>query len=87
MFGREYHRHYFFHAANRVKPVRKDGRSEVFKAGGGCLNEFGVVAGEIRGGPAQSPLVPPGAAVDVMELPDERRRQMKPVYPFEKAEP
>lgn len=80
-------KYWFFHNANRVKLIRKGGRSEVFKADGGYLNEFDVVAGEIRDGLVQSPLVPPGATVDVMEILDECRRQMKLVYPFENAEP
>ena len=79
-------RYYFFHNASRVKLVRRRGRSEVFKADGGYLNEFDAVAGEIRGGLIQSLLVPPGATTDVMEILDECRRQMKLVYPFEKAE-
>ena len=78
-------RYYFFHNANRVKLVRKRGHSEVFKADGGYLNEFDVVAGEIRSGLTQSLLVPPSATIDVMEILDECRRQMKLVYPFEKA--
>lgn len=78
-------RYYFFHNANRVKLVRKHGPSEVFKADGGYLNEFDVVAGEIRDGLTQSLLVPPSATTDVMEILDECRRQMKLVYPFEKA--
>ena len=78
-------KYYFFHNANRVKLVRRRGRSEVFKADGGYLNEFDMVAGEIRSGLTQSLLVPPGATTDVMEILDECRRQMKLVYPFEKA--
>lgn len=80
-------KYYFFHSAKRVKLIRKGGKNEVFKADGGYLNEFDVVAGEIRDGLTQSPLVPPAATVDVMEILDECRRQMKLVYPFEKAEP
>ena len=78
-------RYYFFHNANRVKLVRKRGQNEVFKADGGYLNEFDVVAREIRSGLTQSLLVPPSATTDVMEILDECRRQMKLVYPFEKA--
>lgn len=80
-------KYWFFHNANRVKLIRKGGRNEVFKADGGYLNEFDVVAGEIRAGLVQSPLVPPGATLDVMEILDECRRQMLLVYPFEKVEP
>lgn len=80
-------KYWFFHSANRVKLIRKRDGSEVFKAEGGYLNEFDVVAGEIRKGLTQSLLVPPSATVDVMEILDECRRQMKLVYPFEKAAP
>ena len=59
----------------------------MFKAEGGYHNEFDVAAGEIRKGLTQSLLVPPSATVDVMEILDECRRQMKLVYPFEKAAP
>lgn len=79
-------KYYFFHSAKRVKLVRKGGKNEVFKADGGYLNEFDVVAGEIRDGLTQSLLVPPVATMDVMELLDECRRQIKLVYPFEKTE-
>jgi len=70
-------KYWFFHNANRVKLVRKSGGNEVFKADGGYLNEFDVV----------SLLVPPSATVDVMEILDECRRQMKLVYPFEATAP
>lgn len=79
-------KYYFFHNAKRVKLVRKGSRNEVFKADGGYLNEFDVVAGEIRSGLIQSALVPPSSTVDVMEILDECRRQLNLVYPFEKAE-
>lgn len=79
-------KYYFFHAAKRVKLVRKGSKGEVFKANGGYLNEFDMVAGEIRSGLTQSILVPPSATVDVMEILDECRRQLNLVYPFEKAE-
>lgn len=74
---------YFFHAAKRVKLIRKGGKNEVFKADGGYLNEFDVVAREIRAGLTQSLLVPPSTTIDVMEILDECRRQMDLVYPFE----
>ncbi len=72
-----------FHAAKRVKLIRKGGKNEVFSADGGYLNEFDIVAGEIRDGLTQSLLVPPSATIDVMEILDESRRQMDLVYPFE----
>lgn len=80
-------KYWFFHNANRVKLVRKNGGNEVFKADGGYLNEFDVVAGEIRAGLTKSLLVPPSATLDVMEILDECRRQMKLVYPFETTVP
>lgn len=76
-------KYYFFHSAKRVKLTRKGGRNEVFKADGSYLNEFDAAAGEIRSRLTQSLLVPPGATMDVMEILDECRRQMKLVYPFE----
>ena len=63
--------------------IRRDGTREVFHGDGGCLNQFDLVAGEIRSGLLQSPLVPPGVTVDVMKILDECRRQMGLVYPFE----
>ena len=80
-------KYWFFHNANRVKLIRKRSENEVFRAEGGYLHEFDVVAEEIRKGLTQSLLVPPSATVDVMEILDECRRQMKLVYPFEKAAP
>lgn len=73
-----------FHAAKQTTLTRKGGPEEVFQADGGYLNEFDVAAGEIRLGLTQSPLVPPSATIDVMEILDECRRQMGLVYPFEK---
>ena len=73
----------FYHMANSVKLCRKHGRNERLKAYGGMLNEFDVVASEIRQRLKESKLVPHQATLDVMELMDECRRQMKLVYPFE----
>ncbi len=74
----------FYHMANSVKLCRKHGRNERLKAYGGWLNEFDIVAYEIRQGLKESKLVPHQATLDVMELMDECRRQMGLVYPFEK---
>ena len=63
---------------------RKHGRNERLKAYGGMLNEFDIVASEIRQGLKESKLGPHQATLDVMELMDECRRQMGLVYPFEK---
>ena len=73
-----------FNAAREAELVRADGTKEIFQAEGGYLHEFDTVAGEIRQGLAQSPLVPPGATVEVMKIMDECRRQLGLVYPFEK---
>lgn len=72
-----------FNAAKEAELIRYDGSREVFQAEGGYLNEFDTVAGEIRQGLVQSPLVPPGATVEVMKIMDECRRQLGLVYPFE----
>lgn len=73
-----------FNAAREAELIREDGTREVFQAEGGYLNEFDTVAGEIRQGQVQSPLVPPSSTVEVMKMMDECRRQMGLVYPFEK---
>lgn len=72
-----------FHAANQAVLIRNGGQEEVFQADGSYLNEFDVVAGEIRRGLTQSLLVPPTATLEVMEILDECRRQLGLVYPFE----
>ena len=74
----------WFHMAKQVKLKRKDGVSEVFSGDGSYLNEFDLVAGEIRLGKKESDYVPRQATMDVMEIMDECRRQMGLVYPFEK---
>lgn len=73
----------FFHNANRVKLVRKNGKSTSFSGDGSYLNEFDVVAFEIRAGLTESKFVPHEATIAVMEIMDECRKQMKLVYPFE----
>lgn len=74
-----------YHCASQVELVRREGENEVFRGEGGYLNEFDVVAGEIRAGLTESPMVPPSATIDVMEILDECRRQMGLVYPFERG--
>ena len=73
----------FYHTANAVKLRRNQGKNEQLKAYGGMLNEFDLVASEIRQGLTESKFVPHQATLDVMELMDECRRQMGLVYPFE----
>ena len=73
-----------FHCANRVKLIRKGGKNEVFSGSGNYLNEFNIAASEIREGLTESRFVPHKATIDIMEIMDECRRQMKLVYPFEK---
>ena len=63
---------------------RDDGTKKVSRAEGGYLNEFDTVAGELRQGLVQSPLVPFGATVEVAKIMDECRRQLGVVYLFEK---
>ena len=74
-----------FHYANSVTLERAEGESETFSGYGGMLNEFDLVAAEIRAGKTESTWVPHSATLAVMELMDECRRQMGLVYPFEKG--
>ena len=74
----------FYHFANSVTLWRKDGAKEQFSAYGGMLNEFDLVAEEIREGKTQSAFVPHQATLDVMRMMDECRKQMGLIYPFEK---
>ena len=73
----------FYHMANSVKLSRFPGKGKKLKAYGGMLNEFDLVAGEIRQGLKESTYVPHQATLDVMEMMDECRKQMHLVYPFE----
>lgn len=73
----------FFHGINQVKLRRKDGKNETFRGSGSMLNEFDLVAGEIREGLTESRYVPHEATLGVMELMDECRRQLGLIYPFE----
>lgn len=74
----------FYHNTSRIKLKRKQGGSKVFKGDGSLLNEFDLVAREIRKGLTESRYVPHGATLDVMRILDECRRQLGLVYPFEK---
>ena len=77
---------FFYHGASKVTLRRRRGGAETFRGDGGYVNEFDVVASEIRQGLVESPLVPHKATLEVMQLMDECRRQMGLVYPFEKKQ-
>ena len=72
-----------WHAAGKATLKKKHGKDLTVKGSGNYLNEFDVVANEIRLGYKESRFVPLQCTVDVMELLDECRKQMDLVYPFE----
>ena len=74
----------WFHQAKQARLKRKNGPKEDFNGDGSYLNEFDLVAEEIRSGKTESSYVPRQATIDVLEIMDECRRQMGLVYPFEK---
>ena len=76
----------FFHCAGKVKLIRKGAKNQTFRGNGSYLNEFDVVAKEIKEGLKESRLVPFKSTIEVMELLDESRRQLNLVYPFEVKE-
>lgn len=74
-----------FHYADRADLTARDGSLiERFEGKTTLLNEFDLVAGEIREGKRESAYVPPQATMDVMEIMDECRKQIGLIYPFEK---
>ena len=73
-----------FHYANEVTLEKADGTRETFSAYGGMLNEFNLVASEMRAGKKESEYVPHSATMRVMQMMDDCRAQMGLVYPFEK---
>lgn len=73
-----------FHRAGWAKLHRANGADELVRGGCTYLNEFDIVASEIREGLTESRFVPLDATADVMGLLDECRRQMGLRYPFEK---
>jgi predicted dehydrogenase len=73
-----------FHVTDNVTLVKRDGSKEQFNGPSSMLNEFDLVAGEIKEGLIESPLVPHEATVNVMGIMDECRKQMGLKYPFEK---
>ncbi len=75
----------FFHCANKVKLVRKNGKNKVYYGRGDYLNEFDTVACEIKSGITESRFVSRKDTLDIMEILDECRRQLNLVYPFEKC--
>ena len=72
-----------FFYTDRAVLRRRDGSEEIFKADGSYLNEFDLVAEEIRAGLKESRYVPHQATLDVMDILDECRAQLQLVYPFE----
>ena len=72
-----------FHYTDKATLTRPDGSAEVFEGKTTMLNEFDLVAEEIRRGLKQSLYVPSQATIDVMEILDDCRKQIGLVYPFE----
>ena len=72
-----------FHWAHEVQLCRKDGTTVDFNEEGGYVNEFDLVAREIRAGKTESEYVPPRQTIDVMHLLDEAREQVGLRYAFE----
>ncbi len=72
-----------FHYADAADLVRKDGSVEHFEGCGNYLNEFDLVAEEIRAGRRESRYQPLSVTLDVMRIMDDCRKQMGLVYPFE----
>ena len=78
---------WLFHMAGSVRLSRFPRRGKRFRADGGMLNEFDLVAEEIRKGLTESLCVPHQATMDVMDMMDECIRQMHLVYTFESGLP
>lgn len=75
-----------FHYADSAELIAKDGSVlERFEGRTTLLNEFDLVAQEIREGKTESGYIPPRATAEVMEILDECRRQIGLVYPFEES--
>ena len=75
-----------FHCARegRLQDAADPGREQVVTGATTMLNEFDLVAEEIREGLTESRYVPHRATLDVQRLMDECRKQIGLVYPFEK---
>lgn len=74
---------FLFHMANGAKLKKGLRTLDRVRGSGGYLNEFDLVAGEIREGLTESRFVPPYMTLNVLRIVDECRRQMGLVYPFE----
>ena len=72
-----------FYYAGEAVLERENGESEYFSGRCDYLNEFDIVASEIREGLSESRYVPHRATLDVMEILDNCRRQTGLQYPFE----
>ena len=72
-----------YHYTDYAKLIRKDGTSDEIHRNGDYLNEFDLVAEEIRSGAVTSRFAPPDITIGTMRILDECRRQIGLVYPFE----
>lgn len=72
-----------YHHTAHANLERSDGSVEHFTGAAGYLNQFDIVADEIRRGLLESEKVPHQATYDVMKIMDECRRQIDLVYPGE----
>lgn len=72
-----------YHYTDYAKLVRNDGTCDEIHQSGDYLNEFDLVAEEIRNGAVISRYAPPDITIGTMRILDECRRQIGLRYPFE----